>query len=99
MSDLVFSIIAAVVGIVGTLFGFVSFFRNKKFDDKDEGEKNGILYTEVGYIKAGIDDLKRDNRELRNDIQELHDRIVRNEESCKQAHKRIDTLSLYHQPN
>lgn len=99
MSETVFGIIGAVVGIIGSVFGLVTLFRNKKADDKDEGEKSGVLYTEVGYIKAGIDDLKRDNRELRTDMQELHDRVIRNEESCKQAHKRIDTLSKYHQPN
>lgn len=99
MSQIVFGIIGAVVGVVGMIFGFVSMLRNKKSDDKSEGKEDGIILTELGYIKAGVDDMKRDTREFRNEMQELHDRVVRNEESCKQAHKRIDGLQKYHQPN
>ena len=99
MSDLAFGIIGAIGGIAGVIFGLASMFRNKKSDDKSEGKEDGIILTELGYIKAGVDDMKRDTREFRNEMQELHDRVVRNEESCKQAHKRIDGLQKYHQPN
>ena len=58
----------------------------------------GVL-TELGYIKAGVDDLKRDNREIRGDLKTLDERVTRNEESTKQAHKRIDALSKYHEPD
>ena len=99
MATIVFGIISAVVGIGGLIFGFVTYSRNKKTDDAAEGQKGGIMLTEIGYIKAGIDDGKRDTREFRVEIQTLHDKITRTEESCKQAHKRIDGLEKYHQPN
>lgn len=99
MATLVFGIIGAVVGIGGLIFGLITASRNKKIDDTSEGKQGGIMLTEIGYIKAGIDDVKRDTREFRVEIQNLHDKIVRTEESCKQAHKRIDGLEKYHQPN
>ena len=99
MAELIFGIIGVVVGLGGLIFGFITYSRNKKTDDTAEGKQGGIMLTEIGYIKAGIDDVKRDTREFRVEIQNLHDRIVRNEESCKQAHKRIDGLEKYHQPN
>ena len=99
MSDLIFGIIGAVVGIIGMLFGLISMFRNKKNDDKREGKENGIALTELGYIKAGVDDVKRDIRESRNEMPKLPDQVTRIDESCKQAHKRIDNLQKYHQPN
>ena len=99
MSGLIFGIIGAVVGVIGMVVGLVSTIRNKKIDDKTEGKKDGIILTELGYIKAGVDDMKRDTREFRTEIQEIHDRVIRNEESCKQAHKRIDSLQKFHQPN
>lgn len=97
--SLIFGIIGAVVGLVGMAAGLISVVRNKKIDDKTEGKEGGIILTELGYIKAGVDDMKRDTREFRAEIQEIHDRVVRNEESCKQAHKRIDNLQKFHQPN
>lgn len=99
MAYIIFGTIGAVVGIGGLIFGFTTYSRNQKKDDTSEGKQDGIMLTEIGYIKAGIDDVKKDTREFRTEIQNLHDRIIRSEESCKQAHKRIDKLEKYHQPN
>jgi hypothetical protein len=99
MSQFVFGIFGVIFGACGLVLSIILAVRNKKIDNTSEGKQGGIMLTEIGYIKAGIDDVKRDTREFRAEIQSLHDRVVRNEESCKQAHKRIDTLAKYHQPN
>lgn len=99
MLTIVFGVISAVCCIFTVIFGLVALFRNKKSDDAKEGKEAGIVLTELGYIKAGVDDLKKDKREMRNEMQELHDNVTRLDESCKQAHKRIDKLEKYHQPN
>lgn len=99
MTEVIFGIVGAVVGVGGLVFGAITASRNKKLDDASEGKQGGIMLTEIGYIKAGIDDVKKDTREFRAEMQNLHDRIVRSEESCKRAHYRIDKLEKYHQPN
>ena len=99
MAETVFGIIGALVGVAGVLFGLLTQLRNKQSADKKEGKEDGMVYSDLGYIKAGIDDLKRDNREMRTEVQNLHDKVTRTEESCKQAHKRIDALAEFHKPN
>lgn len=99
MTEMIFGTVGAVVGIAGMIFGAVTLFRNKKNDDRTEGKEDGMVLTELGYIKAGVDDLKRDNRDMRTEVQNLHDTVTRTNESCKQAHKRIDALEAYHKPN
>lgn len=99
MAELVFGIVGMVVGITGAVFGAINASRNKQSDDKREGREDGILLTEIGYVKAGVDDLKRDNRDIRLEMQAIHDKVTQTAESCKQAHKRIDKLEKYHQPN
>lgn len=99
MSQFVFGLCGVIFGASGLVLSVILAVRNKRIDNTAEGKQGGIMLTEIGYIKAGIDDVKRDTREFRVEIQNLHDRIVRNEESCKQAHKRIDALAKYHQPN
>ena len=49
--------------------------------------------SDIGYIKAGVDDLKRDTKDNSKRINILIERISRNEESTKQAHKRIDEVN------
>ena len=99
MSEIIFGAVGAVVGVAGMIFGGIALFLNKKNDDRTEGKEDGMVLTELGYIKAGVDDLKRDNRDMRTDMQTLHDTVTRTSESCKQAHKRIDALEAYHKPN
>ncbi len=94
-----FGIIGAVCGVAGIVFGLVTLFRNKKSDDTSEGKQDGIILTQMGYMQAGIDDIKKDNREFREDVQKLHETVARIDESNKQAHKRITKLEEYHKPN
>lgn len=68
----------------------------QKEDDKGEGEKSGTVLTEIGYIKSGIDDIKR-KQERQDEKQEAQHieviaRLVSVEESAKQAHKRLNRL-------
>ena len=50
------------------------------------------MASDIGYIKAGIDDLKYENRAVRAEIKDLDERVARCEESTKSAHKRIDEV-------
>ena len=99
MENIIFGVIGAVGCVLSMVFGFVALFRNKKIDDAKNGKEGGIVLTELGYIKAGVDDLKKEYRDIRTELQPFYDKVTRVEESCKNAHKRIDKLEKYHQPN
>lgn len=85
----IFSVVSAALGV---LISWLVFSRQKKKDTEKEGENRGVMASDIGYIKAGVDDLKRETRETRHDMGELSTRVARCEESCKQAHKRIDEV-------
>ena len=99
MANLIFGISGMAVGIIGAVVALVTLARTKTSADKTEAKEDGIVLTEIGYIKAGVDDLKRDNRDTRAEMQLMHDKLARTDESCKQAHKRIDNLEKFHLPN
>ena len=54
---------SVIIGIFGTLAGFalsyLAFARNSKKDSTDAGKESGTVLTEIGYIKANTDDIKR----------------------------------------
>lgn len=85
----IISVAAAVCGIV---FGFAIFFRNKRTDDTQDGKKDGVVLTELGYIKSGVDDIKRKQEKQEQQHIEVISRLTAVEASAKQAHKRIDTI-------
>lgn len=94
MSDI--AILSTVLGILGTacaiVFGLASYRRNRKTDDANEGRQNGTVLTEIGYIKSGVDDIKRKQEKQDEQYLSTVTRLTAVEQSAKQAHKRLDRL-------
>lgn len=86
------TIVAIIGGIAGVVFGLVTLFRNKKEDDNKEGRESGTVLSDLGYIKAGVDEIKAEQKDQRKTNIEFITRLTAVEESTKQAHKRIDEL-------
>lgn len=86
--------ITAVISIAGTLaaifFGFAIYKRNLKSDASAEARNEAVVLTEIGYIKSGVDDIKRKQELEEKRYIEVSERLCKVEESAKQAHKRID---------
>lgn len=99
MAELIFGIFGVAFGVGGLIFGLITATRNKKLDDKAEGEQGGALHADIGYIKKGIDGIERrlDAQESR--YIDVISRLTEVEASAKSAHKRIDGLAKYHEPN
>ena len=68
----------------------LNFGKSNKKEAVTEGGTNATLASDIGYVKAGIDEIKR-----KQDLQdaryiELVQRMSKVEASAVQAHKRID---------
>lgn len=77
------------------LFGYLAFSRNKKTDDTNEGKKDGVVLTELGYIKSGVDDIKRKQERQDERNTNFEGRLSKVEASATQAHKRIDSVEKH----
>lgn len=92
----IFTAISSAIGFLGTscaiIFGYIAFSRNKKMDDCSEAKQDGVVLTELGYIKSGVDDIKRKQDKQEQQHIEVITRLTAVEESAKQAHYRIDEL-------
>lgn len=99
MIEIIALVFSALFGIGGLVFGIITAVRNKKTDDTTEAKEDGIILTELGYIKSGVDDIKQKQREQDKQNLDFIRHLTAVEESAKQAHKRIDKLEKYHTPN
>lgn len=84
--------IAILCSIASVVIAYFGFFRNTKKDSEDAGSSKGQMVSDLGYIKAGIDDLKTEQRDQRNKYVELAQRVTSVESSVKSAHHRLDYL-------
>lgn len=91
------------IGVICTLLGlcisYAVFTRNKTKDDKAEGRQDGVMLTELGYIKANTDEIKNEQREQRKINTEMTTRLAKVEASAKQAHLRIDRIEGHEYPS
>lgn len=75
-------------------FGISSKNRNDRKDTEqeteDRAETHTLLMTKLENIAEDVKEIKRDNREMRSEVQNLRDRVVAVEQSLKSYHKRLD---------
>ena len=88
--------ILPVISVISTLcaivFGYAAFARNGKKDTEDEARADATVLTEIGYIKANTDDIKRKQEKQDEQYLEMAERMATVEASAKQAHHRLDRL-------
>lgn len=87
------TILLSAISVSAALyFGIKNNRRSQKKEDKEEASQDAIVITKLESIEKGVDDIKEELKGVKADVKEDHDRIIRLEESSKQAHKRIDSL-------
>ena len=98
METVIFGVITAIVGLCSLIISFVALSRNKKSDDRTEGKESGVLFTELGYIKKGIEGIEQRLEKQETQYVNVIAQLTSVDASVKQAHKRIDALEKYHTP-
>lgn len=86
------STIITLISTLGAVVAIGSAYIGYRKGVKQEGSNEGSLRSDVGYIKAGVDELKTEIKDQRQQHYALAERVVKIDESTKSAHKRIDGL-------
>lgn len=77
-------IILSIISVVGTLssilFAYLAFRRNDKTDTKKDARSEGVLISDVGYIKSSIDRIEKTLDKLQEKYDDLHSRVVKIEQ-------------------
>jgi septal ring factor EnvC (AmiA/AmiB activator) len=84
--------ISILCGLVGLLIGILTFSRNRDRDVKTEASKSAVIETKLDSINRGVETIQIDMKANEKRLTELSERVIRVEESSKQAHKRIDYI-------
>lgn len=70
-----------VISVAGTLssiiFAFLAFRRNDHSDRKREGKNEGVLISDVGYIKSSIDRIEKSLDRLEQNYTKLSERVIK----------------------
>lgn len=85
-------IIGSFSAICAIIFGYAAFKRTEKNEDTSDGVQTGTIMSDIGYIKSGIDDIKRKQEGQENFNLKIMAEITSAKNSASSAHKRIDSI-------
>ena len=70
--------------------GIVNMRRRNKRDIESDTVQMATVIVKLEDIDRGVKNIQEDIKDVKSDIQENRERIIKAEESLKQAHKRIN---------
>ena len=84
--------IALICSIIGAGISYFTFQRNRTNDIRADTREEADTRAKLDYIATAVDEIRLDNKARDREITEMREKVIRNEESVKSAHKRIDGL-------
>lgn len=78
--------------IIAGIVAVTNIKRNSSQDNRQDASNLTTLIVKLENINEGINEIKSEMRNMKNDIQDLRDRLIIVEQSVKSAHHRIDTI-------
>ena len=86
------TIISLAVAVFALLFTALSFRRAQNQDTSATASERATMTADIEYIRTSIDDIKVDNRVIKQDISSLQTEVAKIGQSVASAHKRIDDM-------
>lgn len=78
--------ITVLIAVFGCILSVASFFVGRTTAAKNSGQEYGVMLTEIGYIKSGVDDMKKKMEQSDRRYVELSERVTSLEEAMKIYH-------------
>lgn len=81
--------VTILISIIGLLLSIATFFIGRLTAAKNSGQEYGVMLTEIGYIKSGVDDMKKKMEQSDKRYIDLSERVTALEESMKIYHSGV----------
>lgn len=90
----------SAVSLIIALIVALNNIRNQHYhNDSESASQTATLIVKLESIADGVNEIKADMRNMKNDVQDLRDRLIIVEQSTKSAHHRIDCIENKEKPN
>ncbi len=90
------TIIVSVISIIGTIssitIAYFAFKRNTLNDKREESKNDGIVISDIGYIKACVDRVEKNLTKVDERYRNILERLAKVEESVANLTKRVDGI-------
>lgn len=85
-------LISGISVAAAIFFGISTRSRNTKKDTQEEASKDASVMARLESIQTSMIEMKTDMKNYNEEIKEMREQSIRNEESLKSFHKRLDKV-------
>lgn len=90
--ELVITLVGLIASTSSIIFAFLAFKRNFKQDQQNDGKTAGVMFSDIGYIKACIDRVEKNLNKVDEHDREISERLAKVEEAVSNVTKRVDEM-------
>ena len=87
--------ICSLIGTVSTIFfAYLAFRRSEKEEQKTDGKTEGVMFSDIGYIKACVDRVEKNLNKVDEGHRNIAERLAKVEVSLTNVIKRVDEYGM-----
>lgn len=86
------NLILTALTIVTGVLAVVNFFNGRKKENRQDGEREATLRSDLQYIKEVLIDVRRETKEINQLLDKHGERLTKVEEKIKTAFERIEHI-------
>ena len=90
--ELVTVLIGLFTALTGFAFAYFAFKRNDKTDHESKGKAEGVILSDIGYIKSCIDRVEKNLSAVDERYRNILERLAKLEECLANVIKRVDEI-------
>ena len=90
--ELMITLVGFLSSIFSILFAYLAFKRSDRKEHKDEGKSEGVMFSDIGYIKACVDRVEKNLCTVDERYRNIAERLARVEESLSNLKLRVDEI-------
>ncbi|CCY08239.1 putative uncharacterized protein [Coprobacillus sp. CAG:698] len=90
--EIIVTIIGLCASISSIIFAMLSFKRSEKQDHHKKGKDEGLILSDIGYIKSCVDRVEKSLNKVNEKYHDVLERLAKVEESIVNIGKRVDAL-------
>ena len=92
------NIIVTIVGLIASsssiIFALFTFKRAEREEHKKNGKNEGLILSDIGYIKACVDRVEKNLNKVDERYQDVVERLAKVEEATSNMKRQVDTLCI-----
>ena len=90
--DLVIVLVGLLASLSSIVFAYLAFKRSDREQHLNEGKSEGVMFSDIGYIKACVDRVEKNLNKVDERYRNIAERLAKLEETVGNVTKRVDEI-------